>query len=174
MTVTLEPQQDPGQLPFRRPSPVRPDLREQFRGVKSVVLTVGGVILAAVAAIVVAVIFFAPTSRTKVTAIDYGLRMPVTMKAGTEELRLVNAGAQGHELLVFRTSLRANALPVDNEGNVVEDDPQLHKVLDSGDALAPNKSQLLTVRLAPGHYVALCNLPGHYRAGMRLDLQVTK
>jgi uncharacterized cupredoxin-like copper-binding protein len=31
----------------------------------------------------------------------------------------------------------------------------------------------LTVSMTPGHYVAVCNLPAHYRLGMKLDLNVT-
>ena len=32
---------------------------------------------------------------------------------------------------------------------------------------------MLTVDLEPGHYVLFCNLPGHYRLGMRSDFEVT-
>ena len=28
------------------------------------------------------------------------------------------------------------------------------------------------VTLAPGHYVVICNLPGHYASGMHADLTV--
>ena len=176
MTVTLEPQQSepaPARQASRRPASP-PTIREQLRGLKSVLLTVGGVIVAAVAAIVVGATFFHPTTPAKATVIDYAIRMPVRMKAGTHKLQLVNSGAQGHELLIFRTSLPAAALPVGDDGDVLEESPQLDKVLDSGDALAPNKTQPLTVHLAPGHYVAVCNLPSHYRLGMKLDLYVTK
>jgi hypothetical protein len=121
----------------------------------------GAVILATISAIVVGVLFFSPTSATKITVLDYRIARPIAMHAGTHKLQLVNAGAQPHELLVFRTTLRANALPVDENGKVIEESPQLDKVLDSGNSLDPNKTQPLTVNLTPGHYVAVCNLPAH-------------
>jgi uncharacterized cupredoxin-like copper-binding protein len=31
----------------------------------------------------------------------------------------------------------------------------------------------VTVTLAPGHYELVCNLPGHYTAGMYTQLDVT-
>ena len=167
MTATLEHHDAP-------PAPrARPRVGDEFRGLKSALVSVGVVILATVAAIAVGLVFFSPTSATKVTVLDYRIAMPVTMHAGTHKLQLVNAGAQPHELLVFRTALRASALPVDENGKVIEESPQLDKVLDSGNSLDPNKTQPLMVSLTPGHYVAICNLPAHYRLGMKLDLNVT-
>jgi uncharacterized cupredoxin-like copper-binding protein len=36
----------------------------------------------------------------------------------------------------------------------------------------PLGAALTTDKLAPGHYVAVCNLPGHYHNGMRVDFTV--
>ena len=167
MTATLEQHDAP-------PAPrARPRVGDEFRGLKSVLVSVGVVILATIAAIVVGLVFFSPTSPTRVTVVDYRIAMPIAMHAGTHKLQLVNAGAQPHELLVFRTRLRAKALPVDENGKVIEESPELDTVLDSGNSLDPNKTQPLTVNLQAGHYVAVCNLPAHYRLGMRLDLNVT-
>ena len=55
---------------------------------------------------------------------------------------------------------------------VNEDAPALNSVLDSGSSLRPGETRLLATTLAPGHYVLVCNLPGHFRAGMHVDVTV--
>ena len=37
---------------------------------------------------------------------------------------------------------------------------------------AASKTKRLTLNLKPGHYALLCNLPGHYKAGMFTDFTV--
>ena len=112
-------------------------------------------------------VFGLPDGDVPVSETNFRIAMPTSLHAGHHTIALTNNG-QGHELLLFRTDLGATALPVDTNGDVIEDSPMLHKVLDSGTALESNQS--LAVTLDPGHYVAVCNLPGHYRLGMRLDI----
>jgi uncharacterized cupredoxin-like copper-binding protein len=38
--------------------------------------------------------------------------------------------------------------------------------------MQPGTTKTLTIDLAPGHYVFLCNLPGHYQSGMHVDVTV--
>ena len=38
--------------------------------------------------------------------------------------------------------------------------------------IAGGRSKKLSLNLSKGHYVLICNLPGHYAAGMRADLTV--
>ena len=92
--------------------------------------------------------------------------------AGPYALVADNRGPSAHELVVFRTSLASNKLPLDTEGNVIEDSPQLVKVADSGASVTPGHSRALYTVLTPGNYVFVCNLPGHYRLGMRAALVV--
>ncbi len=87
-------------------------------------------------------------------------------------MALTNNGKVRHELILFRTNLSASALPVDANGDVDEESPRLQNVLDSGSSLKPDETRSLPVKLTPGHYVAVCNLPAHYRLGMRLDLTI--
>jgi uncharacterized cupredoxin-like copper-binding protein len=49
---------------------------------------------------------------------------------------------------------------------VDESSDQITKVFDSGDNIAPNGSKVFHAALTPGKYVMVCNLPGHYKAGM--------
>ncbi len=104
---------------------------------------------------------------------DYHIAMATTLRAGKHVIAFTNNGAEPHEFLLFRTEVSANALPVDANGDVIEESPALHNVIDSGKGLHPGATQDLPVTLAPGHYVAVCNLPGHYRQGMHLDVTVT-
>jgi uncharacterized cupredoxin-like copper-binding protein len=77
-----------------------------------------------------------------------------------------------HEFVVFKTDLPADQLPLGKDGDVIEDAPQLKDVIDSGSALKPGTSRALFGRLEAGHYAVVCNLPGHYRDGMHIDLVV--
>lgn len=73
-----------------------------------------------------------------------------------------------HELVVLKTSLADDALPV-RKGQVPEQ--RLNKVAEVED-VAPGKSRRVTIKLTPGHYVLVCNKPGHYSMGMHTSLTV--
>jgi uncharacterized cupredoxin-like copper-binding protein len=100
--------------------------------------------------------------------------MPTTLRAGRHTFAYTNKGSVPHELLVFRTDLAGNSLPIKPDGNVDEESPLLHNVADSGNETGPGSSAAVPTKeaLAPGHYVAVCNLPGHYHLGMWLDIAV--
>jgi uncharacterized cupredoxin-like copper-binding protein len=83
-----------------------------------------------------------------------------------------NHGPSPHELVVWKTTGPANRLPLGPNHRVNEDSPTLTSALDSGSSLNPGETRLLTATLDPGHYVIVCNLPGHYLAGMHVDLTV--
>ena len=76
-----------------------------------------------------------------------------------------NATDMVHEFVIFKTDLDAAQLPVDSDGNVIED--QLQKVDEV--ELEAGKSQDLKVNLAKGHYAIVCNQPGHYKQGMYVN-----
>ena len=73
-----------------------------------------------------------------------------------------------HNFVVYKTDLAGDKLPMDNKGDVMG--AQLTKVgemeVDKGN------SRDLKVDLTPGHYVAVSNLDGQYKAGMHVDLTV--
>jgi uncharacterized cupredoxin-like copper-binding protein len=77
-----------------------------------------------------------------------------------------------HELLVVKLSSQDTKLPYDeNDSKVVES--KLTKVVDSDD-IKPGVRKMITVALKPGDYLLICNQAGHYLAGMRTTLTVTK
>lgn len=76
-----------------------------------------------------------------------------------------------HELIVVAVDSPTAPLPYDyNSWRVVED--QIVRAGDSGE-LSPSASKTLELKLAPGTYLLICNVAGHYAAGMALPLTVT-
>jgi uncharacterized cupredoxin-like copper-binding protein len=97
---------------------------------------------------------------------EWHVAVPSTIKAGTINLETANFGTIPHELLVFKSDLAPSAYPVDGKGNIIEDDPSVNLVSD-GDNLDPGTTQTRTVDLTqPGTYLFVCNIPGHFKAGM--------
>jgi uncharacterized cupredoxin-like copper-binding protein len=104
---------------------------------------------------------------------DFGIHVSATtLTAGNYVFVDHNHGPSSHELVMWKTDLGATQLPRGADGRVNEDSPKLDSVLDSGSSLNPGEVRLLTTSLDPGHYVMVCNLPGHYNAGMRVDITV--
>jgi len=93
------------------------------------------------------------------------------VKAGTVTFEVSNAPDTGltHELVVLKTDLDADKLPVKN-GQVSES--QFKKMGEVED-IDPGKNKRLTLKLAPGRYVLICNQPGHYSMGLHTSLLVT-
>jgi len=84
-----------------------------------------------------------------------------------------NVGTMEHELIVLRTDLAADALPVNTAEDKAEEE-QAGQVLGEiePEDLPPGKSAEMTLDLTAGHYVLLCNIKGHYRLGMHTDFSV--
>jgi uncharacterized cupredoxin-like copper-binding protein len=92
------------------------------------------------------------------------------VKAGTVTFEVSNAPDTGltHEFVVLKTDLAADKLPVKN-GQVSES--QFKKMGEVED-IDPGKNKRLTLKLAPGRYVLICNTPGHYAMGLHTSLLV--
>lgn len=152
----------------------RQALRGDFAALRPTLLVVGTVLVLAVVAVGVSLVVWSPPSAGDivVSETDYRIAMATHLPAGRHTIGLTNNGKVRHELILFRTNLSASALPVDVNGDVDEESPRLQNVLDSGSSLKPDETRSLPVKLTPGHYVAVCNLPAHYRLGMRLDLTI--
>jgi uncharacterized cupredoxin-like copper-binding protein len=93
------------------------------------------------------------------------------VKAGPVTFEVSNAPDTGqkHEFVVLKTDLAADKLPVKN-GQVSES--QFKKMGEVED-IDPGKNKRLTLKLAPGRYVLICNQPGHYSMGLHTSLLVT-
>jgi len=96
---------------------------------------------------------------------EFKVSMPATVAAGQVTLNIRNDGKVAHELLVFKSPLDVSQYPKVN-GAIDEEGPGITKDSD-GDNLDPGTTQTRTVDLSsPGTYVFVCNLPGHFAAGM--------
>lgn len=145
-------------------------IRSAFAALRGTLIFCGTVLAASL--IVVVVLAAMPAKGVvgdvQVVETNFRVAMPTVLRPGRHTFALTNDGTVPHELLVFRTELPGDALPVGPDGNVVEDSPLLVKLVDSGNATNPGASVSVPASqpFTPGHYVAVCNLPGHYRLGM--------
>jgi uncharacterized cupredoxin-like copper-binding protein len=77
-----------------------------------------------------------------------------------------------HELVVIAVDGPDAPLPYDFTKQVVPEDQV--KMLGETEELEPNASGSLALNLTPGNYLLVCNIPGHYAAGMALAFTVTE
>lgn len=98
--------------------------------------------------------------------------------AGDVTFKITNDGPEDiHEFVILQTDLGASALPTDADGAVDEAGAGI-VVIDEVEDLALGASADLTVNLAAGNYVLLCNIfdetenEAHYKLGMRIDFTV--
>jgi uncharacterized cupredoxin-like copper-binding protein len=114
-----------------------------------------------------------PAAGTAIYVSEWSVGLPTSMLAGQANFSITNIGTIQHELLVFRSDLPASALPVDNKGNIIEDGPGI-TLVSRGDKIDPGKTQARVVDLTqPGTYLFVCNIPGHFKAGMFRTVTVT-
>ena len=94
-----------------------------------------------------------------------GLSRSTTVAHGKVTFNVKNVGRLVHEFVVIKTDKPANGLGtgprVPENGNVGE----------TGDVQA-GAGKTLSLKLKPGHYALICNIPNHYSAGMHTDFTV--
>jgi uncharacterized cupredoxin-like copper-binding protein len=90
-----------------------------------------------------------------------------TVKAGAVSFDVKNGGKMPHEMVVLKATRAAAQLAAAGT-------PRLKETGHMGEVatLKPGAAGKTTIHLAPGHYVLICNLPGHWTAGMHADLTV--
>jgi uncharacterized cupredoxin-like copper-binding protein len=81
-----------------------------------------------------------------------------------------NEGPSTHEFVVVRTDLNPSSLPQEN-GVVSEETPGV-EVVDEIEDIEAGQNKQLSVDLAAGDYVLLCNVSGHYQLGMFTEFTV--
>jgi uncharacterized cupredoxin-like copper-binding protein len=111
-----------------------------------------------------------------------GMRLSVdraSVPHGQVSLVVTNLGSVPHELLVLPLpqgqALGARAVgadgTVDETGSLGEASASC--AAGTGEGIAPGAASWVTLALPAGHYELLCNVPGHYLAGMFAELTVT-
>ena len=89
-----------------------------------------------------------------------------SVAAGTVTFKIKNAGTMVHEMVVIKTTKDAGKLPI-KDGEAVE----TGALGETGDMEA-GTTRDITLKLTPGHYALICNLPGHYVGGMYANFEV--
>jgi caa(3)-type oxidase subunit IV len=94
------------------------------------------------------------------------------IQAGPVTFHVVNgADDMLHEFIIVKTDLEATNLPLDPVTSRVNEDAI--EIVTSQDNIEPAHSRDINITLDAGHYVLICNLPGHYLQGMMVDFNVT-
>lgn len=98
---------------------------------------------------------------------------PATAKAGVVTFKVTNDSKDTiHEMIVMYREDPSTMLPYIADEKRVDED----KAGDKGEVseLDPGQSGTLTVNLKAGTYLLICNVAGHYAAGMWTKFVVTK
>ena len=96
---------------------------------------------------------------------------PNTATAGEVKFTIENKGTIGHEFLVVKTDILDGKITLDGD-HFAEPSPGL-EVIDEIGEFKQGTTELLVLTLEPGNYQLVCNLPGHYAAGMHTTFVVS-
>lgn len=88
------------------------------------------------------------------------------VRAGRVTFVARNVGRLPHDLVVLRTNLAPSRLPL--VGTRAKEVGRQGKTAVFG----AGQTRRLTLTLRPGKHVLICNVPGHYRAGMFVGFRV--
>lgn len=103
------------------------------------------------------------------TATSYAFKFSATtIKAGPVTITFRNTGKLQHELILLKTDRPFNVLIVASD-NKIDEATSVGEVPETDGG----KTVVKTFDLAPGKYDFVCNIPGHYRFGMRTAFTVT-
>lgn len=91
------------------------------------------------------------------------------VKAGEIRFDIENDGANVHEFVVLKSDADPASFPV-VDGTI--DEEAAGTSPGEVEDIQPGKSDIGTMRLSPGKYVLICNLPGHYQQGMHTEFIV--
>lgn len=89
---------------------------------------------------------------------------PASTAAGSVTFSVSNAGNVLHNFRAIRTDIDPDALPLDESG-FQADEAQV-EVVGALPEFPAGETQQVSVELAAGSYVLICNVPSHYQAGM--------
>jgi uncharacterized cupredoxin-like copper-binding protein len=98
---------------------------------------------------------------------------PSSVKAAPVTFMAHNEGTMHHELVVIKTTLAPDKLPVGDDSAVVEGGPVEVIGEIEPDELSPSATASKTMQLEAGSYVLICNIAGHYSSGMHTAFTVT-
>lgn len=100
------------------------------------------------------------------------------VKAGEVTISVQNRGRETHELVLLKSDMPHDQLPLQIRGGINED--IAGTVVDEIEDIGPGTQRKMTVMVEPGNYIILCNMvemeegqrEEHYAMGMRTPLKV--
>src|SRR5438132_10675844 len=106
----------------------------------------------------------APTGSQVVAELaDYKITVNVpSVKAGAIKIGVRNLGAMEHSFQVLKTDIPPDKLPVDGASAKAKEDGKVGEIA----SIPAGKSSAVTLDLAPGKYVFICNIARQYQLGM--------
>jgi uncharacterized cupredoxin-like copper-binding protein len=109
------------------------------------------------------------TPQAKVTLKEFTLKVtPAAAKAGKVTFVVRNVGALEHEFEIVRWAKGPASLPLKGQRAKAPSGAELGEIED----IEPGQTKQITLTLAKGSYVLICNVPGHYKAGQRAAFRV--
>jgi hypothetical protein len=99
-----------------------------------------------------------PAADARMTLTDYAFTLSSPLRAGRQTLRVENAAAQWHEVLIVRLAPGAKPEDVFDWLRGPEGPPPFEPTGGTM-ALAKGEANLITLDLTPGHYALLCFVP---------------
>jgi uncharacterized cupredoxin-like copper-binding protein len=109
-------------------------------------------------------------SLMRVSERDFKITAPKTIRSGDVRLRVGNRGPDTHELLVIRSDGRP--LPLRKDGLTVDEDAVEAETITTIEGFERESNREVRLHLPPGRFVLICNMAGHYLAGMHATLVV--
>lgn len=95
-----------------------------------------------------------------------------TAPAGPVAFVVKNEGKKPHEFVVLKNDFTHKKFPLKG-GNLIEDAKGFKNVGEINESqLKSGTTQTLQLNLTPGRYLLVCNLPGHFQAGMKTEFTV--
>ena len=117
----------------------------------------------------------AATGGTQYVLNEWTLEGAATLPAGQVELTALNNGKFAHEFLVIKDTTYEDA-PKDDLGSVLVDKLPAGSVLGEVEKIEPGATGTLSVDLAPGKYLFVCNITfgpnSHAGKGQRINVTV--
>jgi uncharacterized cupredoxin-like copper-binding protein len=100
---------------------------------------------------------------------DYKITVNVpSVKAGKVKIGVRNVATMEHSFQVLKTDLPHDKLPVDGASAKAKEDGKVGEIA----SIPAGKSAAVTLDLAPGKYVFICNVATHYQLGMHTGFTV--
>ncbi|WP_131114440.1 sulfocyanin-like copper-binding protein [Lichenihabitans psoromatis] len=97
---------------------------------------------------------------------------PSSVPAGKVEFDVTNAAMKtGHEMILVKLASKSETLPLDPAKHRI--DEKAIKSLGEVSNLKAGAVGVLKASVTPGDYMLICNIKGHYEAGMAAPFTVT-